>query len=194
MTKPEARRRAAAILAGMTPEEAARRSRGAVERLRSTHWWHDCPVVLTFLSMPGELDTASLVASGLAEGKTVAVPVIRGPEIFFRVIHGLAEDLPRDRYGIPQPDPASPPWAEAPQPGPVLVVTPGMAFDAACHRLGRGKGLYDRFLARLRGVPALEALAIGLAFEAQVIEAVPFEEHDAPLDGVVTEARVILPT
>ena len=80
------------------------------------------------------------------------------------------------------------PPAEAAELAPEIVLTPLLAFDAHGHRLGYGGGYYDRTLAALRA-RAPSVLAVGLAFEAQRIEAVPHTASDARLDWVVTEAR-----
>jgi 5-formyltetrahydrofolate cyclo-ligase len=69
------------------------------------------------------------------------------------------------------------------------VLVPGVAFDARGRRLGRGRGHYD---ATLAGLPA-SARRVGLAFELQIVSAVPQEPHDALLDTIVTEARVLVP-
>ena len=67
-----------------------------------------------------------------------------------------------------------------------LVIMPGLGFDTACRRLGRGKGYYDRFVTTLRsGVPLA-----GVCFDEQIIETVPTEPHDRSLDYVVTPTRV----
>ena len=71
---------------------------------------------------------------------------------------------------------------------PAIVLTPLLAFDARGHRLGYGGGYYDRTLTGLRRQVG-GVLAVGLAFEAQRIEAVPHTPRDARLDWVVTEAR-----
>ncbi len=63
------------------------------------------------------------------------------------------------------------------------VLVPGLAFDHTGGRLGRGAGFYDRFLAN----PALRARKVGVGFACQVVERVPMEAHDAPLDAIVTE-------
>ena len=68
-----------------------------------------------------------------------------------------------------------------------LVCVPGVAFDARGGRLGRGRGHYDATLARL----PRSAFRVGLAFESQIVPAVPAELHDELLDAVVTEARVL---
>ncbi|MCZ7599446.1 MAG: 5-formyltetrahydrofolate cyclo-ligase [Gammaproteobacteria bacterium] len=68
-----------------------------------------------------------------------------------------------------------------------VVLVPGLAFDGHGYRLGYGAGMYDRLFELLP--PA--ALRWGLAFEAQLVDAVPTEPHDQPLDAVVTERRWI---
>ena len=68
-----------------------------------------------------------------------------------------------------------------------LVLVPGLAFDAAGGRLGRGGGFYDRFLATLG--PA--AARVGVAFDAQILPEVPTDGLDARMSCVVTDARVM---
>ena len=63
-----------------------------------------------------------------------------------------------------------------------LFLVPSLAFDAAGNRLGQGGGWYDRVLSR-----APHALKIGVAFDCQIIESVPYQAHDVKMDGVVTE-------
>ena len=68
-----------------------------------------------------------------------------------------------------------------------LFLVPGLAFDPAGRRLGYGLGFYDRAFADA----APGALKVGLAFELQILESVPADPHDVPMDFVVTEDRVI---
>ncbi len=67
-----------------------------------------------------------------------------------------------------------------------LVIVPGLAFDPAGNRLGRGGGFYDRFLRRLRR----SAITAGLAFDAQIIDTVPADDRDFAVDLIVTNRRV----
>lgn len=70
-----------------------------------------------------------------------------------------------------------------------LVIVPGIGFDAKGHRIGRGKGYYDRFLSRLdQGV-----LKLGLAFAVQILNNVPVAGHDETMDGIITENGLIGP-
>jgi len=64
-----------------------------------------------------------------------------------------------------------------------IVLLPGVAFDQECYRLGYGGGFYDRFLPRL----SPNAIKIGIAFGMQMVDRVPRDPHDIPLDGVCTE-------
>jgi 5-formyltetrahydrofolate cyclo-ligase len=84
-----------------------------------------------------------------------------------------------DALGVRAPDPRSP------ETRPDLVVCPLLAFDAQGHRLGQGGGYYDRTLHQLR----LEGpiIAIGLAFAEQEVEALPADDLDQRLDGILTE-------
>ncbi len=66
------------------------------------------------------------------------------------------------------------------------VVMPGVAFSLDGLRLGRGGGYYD---ATLKTMP--RAARVGLAYDVQIVETLPREPHDAPLDAVVTDARVL---
>ena len=68
-----------------------------------------------------------------------------------------------------------------------LVIIPGIVLDKKGHRIGYGHGYYDRFLKTLNK----DVKKIGLAFELQVVDEIPEEEHDVPVDIVVTEKRVL---
>ncbi len=185
------RGRMKALLAAVAPAELASRSRLAAARLLASTWWRETDAVLAFLAMPGEPDPAAVVAAARAGGRTVAVPVIEAGEIAFRVVAGSLDGLPRDAWGIPQPDPGWPAWTPDPAAARVLVVTPGLAFDPAGHRLGRGRGYYDRFLARLRTAPGIRGTAVAFCLDEQVVDEVPHGDADLPVDGIVTDRRVI---
>jgi len=77
------------------------------------------------------------------------------------------------------------PPKENPEVVPDVLIIPGRAFDDKGNRLGRGKGFFDRYLADFSG------LKIGVCFDFQVIEVIPLEPHDLPMDIVVTEKRIL---
>lgn len=119
----------------------------------------------------------------------IAIPYLLENDLEPILVHSEAELAPRQPYGIREP------LAELCNlPGRIsgikslqLIIIPGLAFDEQGRRLGRGKGFYDRFLARL--FP--QTLLIALAREAQIVPKVPTEPHDKSVDFVVTEKRCI---
>ena len=67
-----------------------------------------------------------------------------------------------------------------------LVLLPGIAFDKRGNRIGHGAGYYDRLLGN-----CLHAKRVGLAFDFQIVDAIPVEKHDVAVDKIVTEKRII---
>ena len=118
-----------------------------------------------------------------AQGARLALPAItaRGQSLAFRAWYA-GDRLVPGPLGILEPSPAA---AEI---VPDIVLVPLAAFDRAGHRIGYGAGHYDHTLAHLRKSKAVTA--IGLAFAAQEIEAVPALPHDVALDYVLTETQV----
>jgi len=89
--------------------------------------------------------------------------------------------LKKGKFGIPEPE--HPVWA-----GPQeldLVLVPGVAFDRAGNRIGRGGGFYDRLLRRYSAVRA------GICFDFQILETVPAEPHDCRMDRLVSESEIL---
>jgi len=140
-------------------------------------------VVAGYSPIRSELDPTPLMQTLAAQGARLALPVItaRGQSLRFRVWHPGDRLLPGS-LGIPEPSPAA---AEI---VPDIVLVPLAAFDRAGHRIGYGAGHYDRTLAHLRKSRGFAA--IGLAFAAQEVAAVPALQHDVALDYVLTETKV----
>lgn len=185
------RARMKAFLASVGEEERGAAGRRAADAAVALPAWAGARLVLAFLSMPTELDTGPLVRAALEAGKRVACPRIAGPDISFIELSEGWRDWPRDRWGIPAPPAEAPALSpEAIASTPTLALVPGLAFDTAGGRLGRGKGYYDRFLAAVAG--AREALgsgaapfaAVGLGYRGQLVPRVPMDERDRALDGL----------
>ena len=129
-----------------------------------------------------EIDPRPALAEAAARGP-VGLPVVEGDGVplSFRLWEPGAE-MEIGAFGAAIP-------AEPRPMVPELVILPMLAFDRAGGRLGYGGGFYDRTLARLR--EAGSVLAVGFAYAAQEVEAVPLEDTDMRLDMVVTEREVI---
>jgi 5-formyltetrahydrofolate cyclo-ligase len=141
-------------------------------------------MVAGFMPMKSEIDPLPLMRKLAAAGARLALPVVAGPgrPLIMRA-WAFGEPLAAGVWGIRQPEPAAPAVA------PDIVIVPLLAFDRAGHRIGYGAGYYDLTIAALRGKQAV--VAIGVAFAAQEITAVPATPRDARLDLVLTEREVI---
>lgn len=146
---------------------------------------HGARIVSVFWSIGDELPTHALVAALDAAGFVVGLPVTgrRGTPLTFRRWHPDVPLVP-GKMDIPEP----PPEAETVEPD--LLFVPLAAFDRRGHRIGYGAGFYDRTLAALRAKKTV--VAVGLAYAAQEVLFVPAEEHDQPLDFVVTDKDTIV--
>lgn len=182
---------AKAQLAAMTPAKRTEASARATIAAQSVHAWQPSRLVLAFLSMPTEIDTGPVIEAALAGGKRVAVPRIEDGEIAFVELPPGWQDWPHDRWNIPAP-PASLTTLSFDDIAtvPTLALVPGLAFDRAGGRLGRGKGYYDRFLAGVQaargrlGCAAGSFFAVAYGYDSQLVELVPMDERDTPLDGL----------
>ncbi|MBI5386879.1 MAG: 5-formyltetrahydrofolate cyclo-ligase [Verrucomicrobia bacterium] len=152
-------------------------------QLRAQPVWLAARRVLFFSSTPEEPDIRPLLDEALASGKTVALPRFDSTrrEYEARQITSLT-DLGPGHFGIAEPG-AVCPLIELNLLDFALV--PGVAFDAAGRRLGRGKGYFDRLLAHVCGHTC------GVAFDWQVVAIVPVEPHDVHLNSILTPSRWI---
>jgi 5-formyltetrahydrofolate cyclo-ligase len=168
----------------MSPDKRQQKSRGGGVNLSETEEFRQARVVMLFLSLPHEIDTAFALQFAFSEEKTVLVPkMIWGDSKIIPVrLPALDAECEQDRYGL-----RIPVHAEHIPAGEIdLVVVPGLAFDAQARRLGRGGGFYDRFLAQ----PDLQARTCGFAFQEQVLPEIPTESNDRPVDMLVTDRQI----
>ena len=138
--------------------------------------------LVAYVSDGTEPDLAPVLQYALQAGIVLCLPRFE-QDGSYSIVMVRSLDFPVSHWGIPEPSadaPAAPPelLAEA------LWLVPGVAFDSACRRLGRGKGVYDRLLARGTGK------TIGIFYELQRCEELPHEPTDQPVGRVVTEAGV----
>jgi len=192
--KASARRVIRAMMRAVDSQALSAASTAAALRLRAFPECANAEILLAFLSMPGEIDTAPLLDPLLAAGPIVAVPRIEGEDIRFARLEPEYRAWARDRFGIPEP-PADAPILSLEELGRsrVVVVAPGLAFDQSGARLGRGKGYYDRFLTALnlaRSSDGGSLIVVGYCLERQVLESVPLGLEDRRVDFVCTESRL----
>jgi len=143
-----------------------------------------------YCSYGSEVITNELIQKVLSFDIQVVVPVVKNTkgELLHTTI--TSETIfEKGRYGIPQPTSISEITIDKLNNQKVLIIVPVVGFDVSCNRLGYGGGYYDRFLQQ---VP--NAKKIGIAFSLQEVESIPIEKTDIPLDGIITEQKVLLRT
>mgnify|MGYP006272350079 CR=1 FL=1 len=176
----------------MPAQEILERSRRIENLLFDSTFWAAAHAVYCYVSLPREVQTAGIRKRAYLEGKLLALPRVEGEDLQFHLVSDPAQPLVRSSLNIEEPPADLPSVAPAPEPTRLgrdraLVLVPGLAFDRECHRLGRGRGFYDRFLRRYRQ----DVVAIGLCLERQLVDGVPRDNRDMRVDAVVTEERTI---
>ena len=143
--------------------------------------------VMLYVHMRSEVRTQPFVPMAMAAGKRVVVPCCAGDDLELFRLESL-DELELGIYLIPEPrrELRSVPSKQVRPDQLDLVMVPGVAFDRQGGRLGHGKGYYDRLLRQLRP----DALAVGVAFECQLLPEVPMLDFDVPMDKVITERAV----
>ena len=147
--------------------------------------FQNADVVLAYASFGTELQTDELLRRVLDDGRVLVLPRVEGGGLGLYEVRDLASDLAPGTGGIREPVPDQCPAVDRGGVGFALI--PGVAFDRGGRRLGYGGGFYDRLLAG--GLPGGTPLVSG-AFEVQILDEVPTDPHDAPVDVVVTEREV----
>ena len=145
--------------------------------------------IMLYLDFNNEVSTDSLIKKLLNLGKIVSSPITLKEErkLIPSQITDLKNGIQYGAYNIREPKPECSPAINIKDLD--VIIVPAVAYDKNCYRLGYGGGFYDRFLENLRK----DAVTIGIAFELQIFDEVPKEAHDAQLDYIVTESRILTP-
>jgi 5-formyltetrahydrofolate cyclo-ligase len=161
------------------------KSRKACENLVGIPQFQRSSLVIIFLSLPYEPDTTFAILNAWQKGKTVAVPRVywQQKRMVPVQISSLETGFSTEVAGIRNPVAGRPVPAEQID----LVVVPGLAFDRKGNRLGTGNAYYDKFFEDNN----LVATRCGLAFSEQLVDSVPTDEYDKPMDLLVTEEEIV---
>jgi 5-formyltetrahydrofolate cyclo-ligase len=180
VNKDELRQNALQSRRAIPSARIAEMSRRLEENLVAQKEFEGARRVASYVARADEVQTAPLLERVLSQGKTVVVPLVDPPSerLLFFEIHSL-RDLSPGTFGILEPKRTDRP---IPLSETDVVLVPMVAWDGRGHRVGYGRGYFDRALAE-RG----PSLAIGLAFESQSVPRVPEGPSDVRLDMVVTE-------
>lgn len=137
------------------------------------------PVVAGYIAVQDELSPEPLIERLKLAGAAIALPRINSDNIMEFRLWEPGDPLVKGRFDLMEPA------GTAPMASPGLVLVPALGFDSHGNRLGYGKGHYDRALTDLRASGRVFACAV--AYKVQMLDDLPAEAHDQPLDWAVTE-------
>ena len=183
--KERLRKRVLAVRMGLDRGRAKVSGQAILDRVLGLEAYRQAQLVHTYVSSKeNEVDTRALIGACFAHGKRVAVPVVMpGTKTLAHALIDGLDQLVVGPWGLAQPDPAAATWLPA-EARIDLVVVPGLAFDRRGQRIGWGGGYYDRFLAQV------QTIKIGLCYDELVLDCIPGEPHDVPVNMVVAETAI----
>jgi len=162
-------------------DEVKSYSKAIFDRLINLEVFKRAHCVGAYLSLPSEVQTDDIIRACWEAGKQVCVPYYIAEKKFY----GMSRLDPKapikmKKWNLREPENPEPMEASKLD----LILVPAMAFDASGVRLGHGGGHYDRLLLNVTGY------RLGLAFHEQVVEQLPREPHDEPVQAILTEQKL----
>ena len=168
-----ARRRAA------TQEEIQEKSRMIYEKITALPEFLDADCFFAYMDFKKEVMTRDLIEKALEMGKTVAVPRVEDDDMVYYEIKDFST-LKSGYFGIMEPDGGKVCTREE-----GFLLVPGVAFDSARHRVGYGKGFYDRYLSR-----HTQHATVAMALDFQIVETVPSDVYDICPQMLITPTMI----
>ncbi len=171
----------------LSSEEIKNKSNQIFLNLVKTTEFLNSQNIMFYVATRSEAQTEEMIKASLKMGKRIFVPIILPDCINLapsRLIN-FDRELEKGKKGILEPKKEY--RRLFPPENIELIILPGIAFDLAGNRIGRGLGYYDNFLKKVS--PSTKLIA--LAFEMQIIEKVPAHRNDIPVRKIITEDRII---
>lgn len=177
--KQSIRRQIKTLIKSLSKVEKQAMSRHIMAQLEANVHFAGSHTVVLFSSLPDEVQTDSILLK-YAQKKRILLPVVKGNDILLCPFLGF-EKMKKGAFGILEPTDISHPITNLSSID--TIVVPGVAFDIHGHRLGRGKGYYDRLLSQ-KGLE--NAYKLGICFPCQIVDTLPTEPHDIAMDNIIS--------
>ena len=183
------------ILCLQNQKQSAKQSTLICKKILASPQFQNAQEIFAYMALPDEVDLSEVIKQALQDGKKVALPKIisktDGIMQFFYLDSqkALAQQTSNGAYGILEPDENMPATLDTTHK--TLILVPGRAFTKNGDRLGRGKGFYDRYLAKeiVGSSPTMtrnshNITIVGVCFDFQLLETLPTDENDIKMDTV----------
>lgn len=176
--KEEIRQHISFLKKQQSNESREEASRKICALLENCGIFKNCSNILLYHSLPDEVETHSLINKWHTQ-KHIFLPRVKGAEL--EILAYDEKRLLKGAYNISEPD-----GEELFDINKIdLIILPAVALDKKGNRIGRGKGYYDKLLS------AVNAFKIGIVYSYQLVETIPYEIHDIPVDMVITDEGII---
>lgn len=159
-------------------EEWSEKSKVINQKVIHHPWFLNASEILCYMDHRMEVSTKMMILEAFRMGKKVAIPKVHQDTMEFYYIDDI-HDVKEGYFGIREPKNHFAANGEH-----ALMIMPGVAFDRKCNRIGYGKGFYDKYVTG----KSIQRI-IALAFEYQIVESVPTQEHDVRPELIITEER-----
>lgn len=187
--KKEFRKKVISLRKTQQPDFIKKNSDIIKDKLLKMNCIKNASTIMLYLDFNNEVITDNLIKELISLDKIVASPItiIKEKKLIPCQIKDFENGIQYGAYNIREPKPNC--STEINIKDIDVVIVPAVAYDINGFRLGYGGGFYDRFLENIRE----DAVTIGIAFDLQIFNEVPKEPHDAQLDYIITESRIIIP-
>jgi 5-formyltetrahydrofolate cyclo-ligase len=187
MNKKDLREKIITKRNSLSQEQIKKLSDKIFNQLYSSPIYNEAATIMSYVSIEKEIFTHNFIKEAMEDGKKILIPVTRPAkkEIILSHLIDFNKDLEMGHWGLLEPKKET----LRLQSSEILdlILVPGLAFTENGHRLGYGGGYYDRFLSSL----TKPVTTISLAFKFQIIETLPIESFDVPVDYILTEEKLI---
>ena len=170
----------------MTKKEKLNNDSNIFKKIISLECFTKSKFILTYVSTELEVDTRKIIEYSIDSGKQVAVPATDAENLAlnFYFIDSI-DKLQVGKFSILEPNAKKSRFCDVSQLQEFICLVPGMVFDVNGYRIGYGKGYYDRFLKKF------SCKTIGLCYDFDLLESVPTDRNDVPVDLILTEKQIV---
>lgn len=186
MNKDELRRCMIERRNSLNNKDIEKKSQTIISNLSKLSVYKYSKFIFVYVSFRSEVITKGFIMNAIKDGKRIAVPITLAEKKIIQPceIRSLNELAP-GTWGILEPKKGNYKVVDSSQID--LAIVPGLAFDYSFNRLGYGAGYYDRFLPSMNSL----AIKIGICYDFQLIDSLPAEKYDIPMDVIITEKRLL---
>jgi len=164
--------------------DKADKDKAVCKNLLNSNDYKQADTILFYAALDDEINIDDCITEAIDEGKKVALPVCTDDagHMDFYYINSL-EDIKNGSFGVREPDILN--SVKVTDFENAVCIVPAIAYDTLGYRLGYGKGYYDRFLENY------VSISIGLCYNELVVEKLPADKFDVPVDKIITENDII---